>query len=33
MKIELTKENISATFNHAISERKLPFQEFIEKYL
>jgi Icc-related predicted phosphoesterase len=33
LKINLTKENISATFDHVILERNLPFDEFIDRYL
>ena len=33
LKINLTKKSISATFDHVILERNLPFHEFIEKYL
>lgn len=33
LKIKLTKESISASFDHVILERKITFHEFIEKYL
>lgn len=33
LKMKLTKENISASFDHIILERHIPFHEFIEKYL
>lgn len=33
LQIKITKENITASFDHVISERNIPFDEFIEKYL
>jgi len=33
LKIKLSKDNISATFDHIILERNIPFHDFIEKYL
>lgn len=31
--LKITKENITASFDHVITERNIPFHEFIEKYL
>lgn len=33
LQIKIAKENITASFNHVIPERNIPFDEFIEKYL
>jgi len=33
LQIKITKENITASFNHVIPERNIPFDEFVEKYL
>ena len=33
LKIKISKDNISATFDHIIPERNIPFHDFIEKYL
>ena len=33
LKINITKENIEASFNHVITEKDISFDEFIEKYL
>jgi Icc-related predicted phosphoesterase len=33
LKIKISKDNISATFDHIILERNIPFHDFIEKYL
>jgi len=33
LQIKITKENITASFDHVIPERNIPFDEFIEKYL
>ena len=33
LRLNITKESVSATFDHVILERNLPFNEFIETYL
>lgn len=33
LQLKITKENIIASFDHIITERNMPFNEFIEKYL
>jgi Icc-related predicted phosphoesterase len=31
--LKITKQKITATFDHAITERNIPFSEFVERYL
>jgi len=33
LQLKVTKENITSSFNHIITESNIPFNEFIEKYL
>jgi Icc-related predicted phosphoesterase len=33
LQLKITKEKITASFDHVITERNIPFHEFIEKYL
>jgi len=33
LQLKVTKENITSSFNHIITEGNIPFNEFIEKYL
>jgi Icc-related predicted phosphoesterase len=33
LKLRITKENVEYSFDHIISERNIPFSEFVERYL
>jgi len=33
LRMNITKESVSAAFDHVILEKNLPFDEFIERYL